>query len=200
MQRSSRRAQAALGLLLAMLLVAGCGSSKKSNTSAQGGGATKAAEAKSLATGDIPDNQVFLTFHNAAAGYSILYPEGWARKGSGNDVTLQDKDNQIHIVVGQGKQPTVANVKAELAKLKASSPALKATSAQQLTIRGKPVIKVSYTSESAPNPVTGKRVKLIVDRYVYFNNGKVATVDLGTAVGVDNVDAYKMIARSFRWQ
>ena len=41
------------------------------------------AEANSAATGDIPDNQVFLVFRNATAGYSMKYPEGWAQRGSG---------------------------------------------------------------------------------------------------------------------
>jgi hypothetical protein len=29
--------------------------------------------------------------------------------------------------------------------------------------------------------------------------GKVATVDLATPAGVDNVDAYRMMIESFRW-
>jgi hypothetical protein len=193
-----RSAHVALAGLSLAALVAGCGSSKDSSTSAKsGGGAGAAAEAKATATGDIPDNQVFLTFRNPSGGYSIVYPEGWAQKGSGNSTTFQDKDNQIHVAVQSGSQPTLATVKAGVAKL---GPGAKVTSAQTLTIAGKPVVKVSYSTESAPNPVTGKRVKLIVDRYAYFKAGHVAVVDLGTAVGVDNVDAYKMIARSFKWQ
>ena len=47
--------------------------------------------------------------------------------------------------------------------------------------------------------MTGQRPKMTVDRYVYFKGGKVATVDLATPVGVDNVDAYRMISESFRW-
>jgi len=39
-----------------------------------------------------------------------------------------------------------------------------------------------------------------VDRYAYYQGGRVAIVDLGTAVGVDNVDAYRMISRSFKWR
>ena len=61
-------------------------------------------------------------------------------------------------------------------------------------------MKVTYSSESTPNAVTGKRVKLVVDRYAYYQGGRVAIVDLGTAVGVDNVDAYRMISRSFKWR
>ena len=54
--------------------------------------------------------------------------------------------------------------------------------------------------QSAPDPVTGKRQPLIVDRYVYSHGGKVATIDLGTVKGVDNVDAYRLISNSFSWK
>ena len=39
----------------------------------------------------------------------------------------------------------------------------------------------------------------MVDRYVYGQGGKVATLDLGTPQGVDNVDAFRMISESFKW-
>jgi hypothetical protein len=57
-----------------------------------------------------------------------------------------------------------------------------------------------YTTQSAPNPVTGKRVSLTVDRYYLSAGGKTAVVDLGTPVGVDNVDAYRLMIESFRWR
>jgi hypothetical protein len=47
--------------------------------------------------------------------------------------------------------------------------------------------------------VTGKKPTLMVDRYVLANKGRVATVDESTPVGVDNVDAYRKIIESFRW-
>ena len=98
-------------LVAAGLLVAGCGSSSSTDTSGEvnsGGGAgaptesveaggeAGPSEAQSAATGDIPDNQVFLVFHDSRAGYSIRYPEGWARKGSANDVIFQEKANTVH--------------------------------------------------------------------------------------------------------
>jgi hypothetical protein len=52
---------------------------------------------------------------------------------------------------------------------------------------------------SAPNPVTGKRVTLSVDRYYVRKQGRRAVLDLGAPVGVDNVDAYRLISESFRW-
>jgi hypothetical protein len=59
--------------------------------------------------------------------------------------------------------------------------------------------KVVYSTVSAPNPVTGKRVTLMVDRYYVPHGRKEAVVDLGTPVGVDNVDAYRLMIESFRW-
>src|SRR5262249_54499793 len=121
----------------AMLVVAGCGSGGGSSGSAAAAtgpaGPTPSAataapkgscgsrtppaspsEAASTAAGDIPDNQQFLTFKNGAGGYSISYPEGWARAGNGSDVTFQDKSNTIAIKVAAGAKPTPASVSAGL--------------------------------------------------------------------------------------
>jgi hypothetical protein len=141
-------------------------------------------EAQAAATGDIPDNQVFLTFRNAAAGYSMKYPEGWAQQGAGAKVTFRDKNNIVRIDIAQAPKPTTATVKG----------------AQQITISAQPALKLSYTTQSAPNAVTGKRVTLVVDRYYLWRGGKRAVVDLGTPRGVDNVDAYRLMIESFKWR
>jgi len=169
-------------IVVAGLLTAGCGggssSSSTSSTPAAGttaenqpsSGGEAPSEAQAAATGDIPDNQVFLTYGDPTAGYSIRYPEGWARKGSGADVTFREKANVIHLVVRKGAP------------------------------RGKPGTKTTYSRMTAPDPVTGKRLRLVVDRYEYGQGGKVAVLDLATPEGVDNVDAYRLIAKSFEWQ
>jgi hypothetical protein len=165
-------------LVAAGLLVAGCGGGSSSTstptTSApagnqQSGGGEVPSEAESAATGDIPDNQTFLLYKEPKAGYSIRYPEGWARRGSGNDVTFQEKANAIHLNIAKG------------------------------TARSKPGEKVTSSRMSAPDPVTGKRLRIMVDRYEYPHGGKVAVLELSTPVGVDNVDAYRMISESFKW-
>jgi hypothetical protein len=171
-------------LAVACLLAAGCGGGSSTSTtgntstpresgpteSQEAGGRAAPSEAQAAATGDIPDNQVFLLYRDPKAGYSIRYPEGWARTGSGNDVTFQEKANLIHIAVRKGAP------------------------------HAKPGVKTTYSRMSAPDPVTGKRLRLITDRYEYGNKGKVAILDLATPVGVDNVDAYRMISASFEWQ
>ncbi|MBS1860904.1 MAG: hypothetical protein JSS68_04240 [Actinobacteria bacterium] len=136
----------------------------------EAGGGSVPSEAESLATGDIPDNQEFLTYTDKPAGYSIKYPAGWARTGNGNDVTFREKGNVIHVAVHSGS--------ARLA----------------------PGEKKSFSRQSAPDPVTGKRVPLLVDVYEYEKGGKVAVLELSTPEGVDNVDAYRMISESFQWR
>ena len=167
-----------------------CGSS----TSSAG-----ASEAASTAQGDIPDNQQFLTFRNRAGGYSLSYPEGWARSGNGNQVTFRQQGNTITVGVAPGPRPTTASVTAELKGEAATDPCLQAGRPQATTAGPNQVVKVTYTTEGQKSPVTGQRPKISVDRYVYFKGGKVATVDLATPVGVDNVDAFRMISESFRW-
>jgi len=154
------------------------------------------AEATSAAAGDIPDNQVFLAFHDPAAGYSMKYPEGWAQSGSGPNVTFRDKNNIVRVVVTSAPPPTVTSIKGELSSL---AGARVDRGPSPLTIGGVPAFKAVYTTESAPNAVTGKRVTLVVDRYYLFQGGKEAVVDLGTPKGVDNVDAYRLMIESFRW-
>jgi hypothetical protein len=213
--------RAAKTILVLMSILAGCsmtacgsggnGSQNRSSTagpataggspSRVAGGETSAlsAEAQSLATGDIPDNQVFLTFRDARFGYTLRYPEGWAQRAIPKGVTFSDKNNLIRLTLSQGALPSTASVLAELVRERGQQPTLSYGSPAIAAIAGAPVVEVSYATLSRPNSVTGKRVRLLVDRYVFAHAGRVATLDLGTPSGVDNVDAYRMIARSFHW-
>lgn len=207
------RRSAPVVLLVLLAAAAGCGSSNHSGASYQSKATTSAttttappptttssapgalqAEANSTAAGDIPDNQVFLVFRNGRAGYTMKYPEGWAQQGTGRSVVFRDKNNIVRIVVTSGSQPTASEVRKQVGAARIES------APQRLTISGNPSYKVVYSTQSAPNPVTGKRVKLVVDRYYVWQPGRRAVVDLGTPVGVDNVDAYRLMIQSFRWR
>jgi len=194
-------------VLLVAAALAGCGGHKSSatvvSTSPQTTPSTVPtstapltalqAEATSAAAGDIPDNQVFIEFVNAKAGYTIKYPEGWAQQGGAGAVTFRDKNNIVRIVVAKAAVPhNTADASLKGLHLK-SGP-------KGMTVGGRPAFKFVYTTQSAPNAVTGKRVTLTVDRYYLWRGGKEAIVDLGSPVGVDNVDAYRMMINSFRWK
>jgi hypothetical protein len=130
----------------------------------------------------------------------MSYPEGWTIKAQGTGVRISEKNNLVRIVVERAPAPTVNSSAAELARLKRTDPTLSFSAPSMISVRSGPAIKASYTTRSAPNPVTGKSVVLIVDHYELSKGGKRATVDLGTAKGVDNIDAYKKMINSFRWQ
>ncbi len=213
--KATRKTPITAALVAAGILVAGCGGGGSSSSAstepaastassrpagAAAGSEAAPSEAQSAATGDIPDNQAFLVFHDPGAGYTIRYPEGWARRGSGKTVTFDEKANVIHVAVGKGPAPTVAAALRGVQQLHRADPTVHVTSSERLMIAGQPVVKVTYSRLSRPDPVTGKRLPLTIDRYLYGHGGKVAVLDLGTPVGVDNVDAYRMISESFKWQ
>ena len=205
-----------LTLLVLAATAAGCGGSSKTTpattsspgattatsaappttTSAGAPGALQA-EANATAAGDIPDNQVFLLFRNTRAGYTIKYPEGWAQQGTDASVVFRDKNNIVRIVVGIGAAATVSTVEREVAQLKGARVVSAPQPAQLARSRA---LKVVYSTVSAPNAVTGKRVRLVVDRYYLSRGRRRAVVDLGTPQGVDNVDAYRLMIESFRWR
>jgi hypothetical protein len=155
------------------------------------------AEARAAATGDIPDNQVFLRYANTGAGYSMKYPEGWAQQGSGGTVTIRDKNNIVRIVAAPGGVATPANARKDLQGI---AGATITSGPLATTVSGHPAVKVVYTTQSAANAVTGKKLALVVDRYYLWHGSKRAVVDLGTPQGVDNVDAYRMMIQSFTWK
>jgi hypothetical protein len=143
---------------------------------------------------------VFLTFAARSAGFSIKYPEGWTRSGAARTVTFRDKNNLVRVLVRPGATPTTASVSSQLAALRRANSTLTFTAPRVVTLPAGSAIRARYTTVTAPNPVTGRRVKLVVDRYELARGGRVAIVDLGTPVGVDNVDAYRMMIESFRWR
>lgn len=210
-QAVNARLPVLLVVVPAVLVAAGCGGGSGGNalpaTSSPTTGQQQArtttggrpgalqAEAKSGATGDIPDNQVFLVYRSPAA-WAIKYPEGWARSGGPSATVFRDKNNIVRVVVQKGSLPAAGEVRADRSLKGARITSAPAAS----TIAGAHALKVVYTTRSAPSPVTGKRVTLTVDRYYLARAGHLATVDLGTPVGVDNVDAYRLMVKSFRWR
>jgi len=190
---------------LAGALLAGCGASghraaattPAATTTARSGTSTGPsplqAEAASAAAGDIPDNQVFVAYPGKA--FTMKFPEGWAQSGAGRTVTFRDKNNIVRVVITAGGAPTVASVQKEIAGLKGAKAKGSPTT---LKLDGVPAIKATYETTSAPNAVTGKTVTLTVDRYELAKNGKRVIVDLGSPVGVDNVDAYRLMIQSLR--
>jgi hypothetical protein len=96
--------------------------------------------------------------------------------------------------------PTIESVKAnEVPNLKATERAVMVASVNAVKLPAGPAIRIVYTSNSEPNTVTNKQVRLENERYLYFKDGKLVTLELYAPKGADNVDQWQLMSGSFRW-
>ena len=151
--------------------------------------------------GDIPDSQAFIIYQNTAGGYQLEVPEGWARAETGGTVTFISKLDGVSVKVAPASAaPTVASVQANEAKLiQSHGRAVSITGVSEANLPGGKDVVIKYTSNSEPNSVTNKRVRLENTAYIFHRNGKEATLTVWAPQGADNVDQWNRMANSFRW-
>lgn len=152
--------------------------------------------------GDIPDSQAFVTYAPAGAGYSIEVPEGWARTGDGSPVSFVSKLDGVRVDVSPATTaPSAATAKVTEAKqIGAQGRAVSVTGTSDVTLPSGKAVLVKYESNSEPNSVTQKQVRLENEAYLIFKNGKLATVTFWAPKGADNADQWNRMSKSFRWQ
>ena len=151
--------------------------------------------------GDIPDNQAFVTYTSTAGGYSISMPEGWARTESGPNVQFTDKLHTFSVeITCSNTAPTTQTAKDEASgPLAQQNAAFAFVAAKDVSLSSGPAVLLQYQTNSAPNYVTGKRVRLDVDRYEIYRDGTLAVVTLAVPAGSDNVDVSHQVSDSFTW-
>lgn len=145
--------------------------------------------------GDIPDSQVFIDY--AGKGFTMKVPEGWSRNDTATGATFSDKYNLLEVSATTGTAPTIASVKAkDVPAIEAGPRAVKVGDVAAVTLDGGPAIGVQYESNSEPNTVTGKQIRLERVRYFYGQAGTVVTLDMAAPKGADNVDQWLLMANS----
>lgn len=173
---------------------------------AAGGPSTAASAEQAVAPeknppGDIPDNQAFIAYNSATGGYGLQVPEGWARTIDGTGVRFVDKFDGVEVSLNQtATAPTAGQVRQNpLAFVGGSRRAIKVTG-----LGGQPgpaaVVVVSFESNSDPDPVTGKQIRLENQCYLFYKDGRYAALTLWAPLGSDNVDQWRLISDSFRWR
>ena len=150
--------------------------------------------------GDIPDDQVFITY-KSPNGFSLKVPEGWSRKDAPEGVSFADKYGTIDVAVkASSATPTVASVRTgEAAELEKTGHAVKISSIREVKLLSGPSIQVIYTSNSEPNPVTNKRVRLENQRYLVMHAEKLIALTFSAPMGADNADQWKLMSNSLNW-
>ena len=142
-----------------------------------------------------------MIYHSATDGYQLKVPEGWARTTNAASVSFVEKLDGLQVSLSQvSTQPTADSVSTNQAiALQQSAQAVRDVCVQDVKLQSGPAVLIVYTSDSAPNPVTGKQVRLENNAYLFFKAGKLATLTLWAPLGADNVDQWSLISRSFRW-
>ena len=150
---------------------------------------------------DIPDTQVFVTYTSSPGKYSLDVPEGWAQTTNGTNVSFVSNLNALQVMLTSASTlPVASSVRNDQAgTLQQTGRAVRDVQVQDIRLPNGPALLIRYTSNSDPNPVTNKQVRLEINRYLFFNNGKLATLILWAPVGADNVDQWARIAGSFKW-
>jgi hypothetical protein len=152
-------------------------------------------------TSDIPDSQVFVTYISAPGKYQFVVPEGWAQTTNATDVSFISNLNALQVTLTKAStQPTANSVRIDQAiTLEHTGRAVRDMQIRDVQLPSGPVVLILYSSNSDPNSVTGKQVRLENNRYLFYKNGMLATLTLSAPVGADNVDQWARISQSFRW-
>ncbi|PZR58565.1 MAG: hypothetical protein DLM50_03550 [Candidatus Meridianibacter frigidus] len=114
---------------------------------------------------------------------TVAYPEGWERTSQPAGVTFVHDFNGERIRKGSG----IADASAvrDLKSTTAKAPGGVAT-------------LLTYSSNSLPNAITGKRVRLLNNTYIFKAPSGPVALDLWAPLGADNVDQWKHIASTFK--
>lgn len=150
--------------------------------------------------GDIPDSQAFVKYQSTKNGYSLVIPEGWARSINGNTVQFVSKLDGVKVTEQApfATTLTVDKVKTNwIPTLKKNERAVKVKSVTKVNLPAGTAIRVEYTSNSEPNSVTGKQIRLEDNAYLFQKNNKLAILSLWAPYGADNVDQWRKMSKSF---
>jgi hypothetical protein len=194
--------------LVAGLLLSGCSSSSSGGGSTAGSGPDAGANPSSTftpASGTSPTGVLFPVYTNKDAGYSFEYPGGWRIAEKGSEVRIARFGNAVTAVVRPRPQaPFYKGYQKQLETMlkqhddkiisKIDQPA------RAITV-GKDKVTMAVIEQVRPTGPGADAPKdtLVVNRYLFWKNGKLMLLSMSSVKGVDNNDAWNLMANSFKW-
>jgi hypothetical protein len=194
--------------LVAGLLLSGCSSSSSGAGSTSGSGPDASANPSSTftpASGTAPTGVLFPVYTNKTAGYSFEYPGGWRVDEKGSDVRIARFGNAVTAVVRpRDKAPFYKSYQQQLETMlnqhddKIISKIVQPAS--EITV-GKDKVTMAVIEQVRPTGPGADAPKdtLVVNRYLFWNKGKLLLLSMSSVKGVDNNDAWNLMANSFKW-
>ena len=198
---SSRFAIAAAISAIGVVL-AGCGSTATTPPGSVTASGAAPAVSENNPGGDIPDNQAFVPFTPAGGLFTLSVPEGWAGTTEGAATIFTDKLNTVRIETRPtAAAPNTESVSVyELPAIASSTPNYRAGTVTAVQRKAGQVMLITYQGSSPPNSVTGKTQTDAFERYEYWHAGQEMILTLSGPVGADNVDPWRTVTDSLRWQ
>jgi hypothetical protein len=199
MRDNSRRFAIAGAISAIGVVLVGCGSTPPGSSTASG---AAPAVSENNPVGDIPDNQAFVPFTLAAGLFTVSVPEGWARTTEGAATIFTDKLNTVRIETRPtSAAPNTESVSVyELPAIASSTPNYRGGTVTAVPRNAGQVMLITYRGSSVPNSVNGKTQTDAFERYEYWHAGQEMILTLSGPVGADNVDPWRTITDSLRWQ
>ena len=144
---------------------------------------------------------LFPVYTNRAGGYSFQYPGGWHVGERGSDVRIsRAKDAIVAVVRPRHSRPWYRGYQRQLtAQLaKGNTKLISAIVKPARPVKfGDAKVTMAVIAQMRPH---SKPKKVITYRYLFWHNGKLLLLSLSSVKGVNNADAYNLIASSFRWR
>jgi len=199
------------GAIAATAILAACsGTSATSAPAASPGSPSPAVAAtsqphvaatESNPSGDIPDNQAYVSFSPAGGGYSVKIPEGWSRTSTATSSSFTDKLNRIEVsMVAAPAQPSIASVSStDVPSVTSKVSKFAMGKVTSVVRRGGRAILLTYQGDSKPDQVTGKVIRDAFERYTFYRAGKRVDLTLSGPTNADNVDPWRIVSDSLRW-
>ncbi|MDF3335864.1 hypothetical protein P3H80_00435 [Mycolicibacterium septicum] len=195
------RASLAVGAAVAVA-VTGCAATQRSSGPAAASLATAPNSSIEVnPPGDIPDNQVFVTFTANDGTFAMKYPEGWTRTESGSTVVFGDAFNSITVSGHDGfYQPTEDYARSvELPQIATQATGFTPGRVSTIQRPAGTVVLITYQQDSPTSPVTGKSIRQDVERYEYSRDGRGVALALAAPAGSDTTDVWRSVTDSFTW-
>jgi hypothetical protein len=194
--------------VVAGLVLSGCSSSSSgaASTSASGpSGSGNSVSTFTPASGTAPTGVLFPVYTNKDAGYSFEYPGGWRIAEKGTEVRIARFGDAITAVIRPSPHaPSYKGYQTQLgAMLKQHDDKIISKIVQPASeIKvGKDKVTMAVIEQVRPTGPGADSPKdtLVVNRYLFWKDGKLLLLSMSSVKGVNNNDAWNLMANSFKW-